>query len=92
MFEADLPPTFPPSLAAVEVAAFRIASEAMTSAARHSGATRCRVELHCGHGLELTVLDNGRGVDRQRARSVAGPSTWLVGYATNGWNLTAKAA
>lgn len=47
--------------AAVEVAAFRISSEAMTNVARHSGASRCRVELACNGSLELTISDNGRG-------------------------------
>jgi two-component system NarL family sensor kinase len=51
-----------PSLpAAVEVAAFRIASEAMTNAARHSGATRCRVGIQVDGSLQLTVADNGHG-------------------------------
>lgn len=39
---SDAPPFLP---AAVEVAAFRIASEAMTNTARHSGASRCTVEI-----------------------------------------------
>ena len=47
--------------AAVEVAAFRIASEAMTNVAKHSGATRCSVDLELGETLGLTVTDNGRG-------------------------------
>ena len=52
--------------AAVEVAAFRIASEAMTNVARHSGATRCTVDLACAQTLDLTVADNGRGSVRGR--------------------------
>jgi two-component system NarL family sensor kinase len=51
-----------PIPAAVEVAAFRIASEAMTNVARHSGASRCKVELLLhARRLELTVSDNGQG-------------------------------
>ena len=42
VYGPQTPPTLP---AAVEVAAFRIASEAMTNVAKHSGATRCRVKL-----------------------------------------------
>jgi signal transduction histidine kinase len=64
VYEMRLAPNLPPLPAASEVAAFRIASEAMTNVARHSGATRCRVELRCDRGLELTVSDNGRGADR----------------------------
>lgn len=37
--------TIRPLPAAVEVAVFRISAEAMTNVVRHSGASRCRVEL-----------------------------------------------
>jgi two-component system NarL family sensor kinase len=54
--------------AAVEVAAFRIASEAMTNVARHSGATRCRVGVEVNGAFEITVSDNGHGTDRSTTR------------------------
>lgn len=46
---------------AVEVAAYRIACEALTNAARHSGAARVRVDLHCDTHLRLQVCDDGNG-------------------------------
>ncbi|MEV6106598.1 sensor histidine kinase [Streptomyces sp. NPDC051940] len=53
-------PAAPPPLpAAVEVAAYRIAAEALTNVVRHSGARRCAVTLVMNGGLELTVADNG---------------------------------
>ena len=57
--------------AAVEVAAYRIAVEAMTNAARHSGARACRVRVAevaaPSHALEIEVTDDGRGLpDRIR--------------------------
>lgn len=58
------PPSLPTLPAAVEVAAYRIASEAMTNVARHSGASRCRVTIAVNGSLELTVADNGRGVEQ----------------------------
>ena len=58
------PDLMPPLPAAVEVAAFRIASEAMTNVARHAGATRCRVDIGVNGSFELTVADNGHGTDR----------------------------
>jgi signal transduction histidine kinase len=61
VYEVDGPDRLPPLPAAVEVAAYRIASEAMTNVARHSGASRCRVDLELGRSLGLTVTDNGRG-------------------------------
>ncbi|WP_158890515.1 sensor histidine kinase [Amycolatopsis anabasis] len=50
--------------AAVEVAAYRIATEAMTNAARHSTAERVRVLVTVGEELRLRITDNGcRGAD-----------------------------
>ncbi len=55
------PDSLPPVPAAVEVAAYRIASEAMTNVAKHSGASRCTIDLGLDGTLEVTVTDNGRG-------------------------------
>jgi signal transduction histidine kinase len=51
--------------AAVEVAAYRIAVEAMTNVARHSHAQHCRVSVELNGGLELEVSDDGRGIPAQ---------------------------
>jgi signal transduction histidine kinase len=52
--------------AAAEVAAFRIASEALNNVVRHAGATRCTVTLAVagagGRDLEVQVRDDGRGI------------------------------
>ncbi|HEX7122810.1 MAG TPA: sensor histidine kinase [Gemmatimonadaceae bacterium] len=48
--------------AAVEVAAFRIASEALSNVVRHAGATTCAVELSLNGVLEIVVTDDGRGL------------------------------
>ncbi|GAA4941577.1 histidine kinase/DNA gyrase B/HSP90-like ATPase [Actinomycetospora succinea] len=59
--------------AAAEVAAFRIASEAMTNVVRHAGATRADVTLeHRPDRLVVTVADDGRGIG---ADVVAGVGT-----------------
>jgi signal transduction histidine kinase len=52
----------PPLSAAVEVAAYRIAQEALTNAVRHSGAGQCTVALtvECGW-LGVRVADDGHG-------------------------------
>ncbi len=53
-------PTLP---AAVEVAAFRIAEEAMANAIKHSGAGTCDVSLKVeGGNLVVTSIDDGVGL------------------------------
>lgn len=49
--------------AAVEVAAYRIAAEAVTNSVRHSGATRCTVRLtRAADTLVVEVADDGCGI------------------------------
>ncbi|MGD8290094.1 MAG: PAS domain S-box protein [Desulfobacterales bacterium] len=48
----------------VSTAAYRIAQEALTNIARHSGAGRVKVSLRSSNGyLSLAVVDNGQGFD-----------------------------
>src|SRR4029078_3129698 len=56
--DGDLP-------AAVEVAAYRIALEAMTNAVRHGGGQWCRVGLQLNGSLHLVVEDDGVGLPEQ---------------------------
>jgi two-component system NarL family sensor kinase len=48
--------------AAVEVAAYRIATEALTNVSRHAGARRCTITLSVNGHLELEVRDDGTGM------------------------------
>lgn len=58
------PDPLPPLSAAVEVAAYRIALEAMTNAARHAGAHNCAVHLQAEDSrLTLSIVDDGRGLE-----------------------------
>ncbi|WP_169570533.1 sensor histidine kinase [Nocardioides insulae] len=53
--------------AAVEVAAFRIAGEALTNVARHAGTDRAELSLEVREGaLLLTVADDGTGIPADR--------------------------
>ncbi len=60
--DVDAPSQMAPMPAAVEVAAYRIALEALTNVARHAGATHCSVRLGVDDGLELTITDDGVGM------------------------------
>jgi two-component system NarL family sensor kinase len=48
--------------AAVEVAAYRIAQEAVTNIARHAQASHCMLRLRLNDGLELEIADDGIGL------------------------------
>ena len=57
---SDMPDPLP---AAVEVAAYRIGSEAVLNAVRHAAATTCVVTLRGGEGgLALSIVDDGAGL------------------------------
>jgi signal transduction histidine kinase len=48
--------------AAVEVACYRIVTEALTNVTRHADATRCWVRIQLEHGLDVDVSDDGVGL------------------------------
>ena len=99
--EVEAPEPLPPLPAAVEVAAYRIASEAITNAARHARATRCVVRITLDGDLDLEVTDDGRGRSseavagvglismRERASELGGALTLVTG-AVNGTQVHAR--
>lgn len=60
--------------AAVEVAAYRIATEAVTNAVRHAGARSCTVRLSVDGNLRVAVEDDGMGIPADAAVGVGLPS------------------
>jgi two-component system sensor histidine kinase UhpB len=60
----------------VQLVVYRVAQEALSNAARHSGAERIAVDLRrAGEGVELDVSDDGRGFafdDSERGLGIAG--------------------
>ncbi|MBA3339472.1 MAG: two-component sensor histidine kinase [Geodermatophilaceae bacterium] len=57
--EIDAPDPLPPLPAAVEVAAYRIATEALNNVARHAHARRVTLMLRCAADLQVAVIDDG---------------------------------
>lgn len=65
------PPLLPALPAAVEVAAYRIVTEALTNVARHAQARRCSIVLAVDEeALVVRVIDDGVGVSNARLGGV----------------------
>ena len=60
------PDPLPVLPAAVEVAAYRIAVEALTNAVRHAAARTCQVRSTAADQLRIEVVDDGRGLPAGR--------------------------
>lgn len=59
LIRLDVPDEVPVLPAAVEVAAYRIATEALTNVVRHSTASTAVLRLRCGPDLDLEIADDG---------------------------------
>jgi signal transduction histidine kinase len=57
-----IPDALPPLSAAVEVAAYRIATEALTNVVRHAHARHCQLTLRAHDALYLEIRDDGVGL------------------------------
>ena len=69
----ESPSPLPPLPAAVEVAAYRIAMEAVNNVVRHAGARHCEIRLSLNEEagvLALEVRDDGRGIARDHEPGV----------------------
>jgi signal transduction histidine kinase len=70
VFSLEAPEQLPPLSAAVEVAAYRIAQEAITNVARHARARTCRIRISLGKELQLEIIDDGVGLPLDRHAGV----------------------
>ena len=70
----DAPDTLPPLPAAVEVAAYRIAQEALTNIVRHAHARNCSIRLALegmkDSALRVEIRDDGIGLPDERRAGV----------------------
>jgi len=64
------PGSLPPLPAAVEVAVYRIAQEALTNVIRHAQASACTIEIVPDQELAITIADDGRGLPSDRRMGV----------------------
>ncbi|HKH36781.1 MAG TPA: GAF domain-containing sensor histidine kinase [Rubrobacter sp.] len=73
VFSLEAPGNMPTLPAAVEVACYRIAQEAITNVARHAYAKTCRVRLSVDREagvLEVEITDDGAGMPEERVAGV----------------------
>src|SRR5215217_4658854 len=69
----EAPTSLPPLPAAVEVATYHIAQEAMTNVIRHAGASKCSIRIALDEEadvLHLEVEDDGRGIGEDHKAGV----------------------
>ena len=67
----DAPAGLPPLPAAVEVAVYRIAAEAVQNVAKHAGANTCAIQIALGEAaLTLRVADDGAGLPADHSAGV----------------------
>ena len=100
----DAPEHLPPLPAAVEVAVYRIAQEALTNVVRHAEAHTCLVRLRLDESVGLLCLeikDDGKGLPmkpragvglssmRERAEELGGTLT-ITSLSTNGTSVLAR--
>lgn len=75
------------ALPAIEEAFYRIAQEALSNAARHSGAGEVTIRLECSDSITLMIRDNGRGFDELHIRPGVGLSSMKERMAALGGKL-----
>ena len=68
--DVEAPDNLPALPAAVEVAAYRVAQEALMNVARHAGAGNCRIRLVVGETVRLEIADDGSGLGEDRQPGV----------------------
>ena len=68
--ELDLPQSDSILPAAVEIATYRITTEALTNVVRHAGASRCHVRLVIDEHVDIDITDDGIGLPDGRRSGI----------------------
>lgn len=97
--QLQLPERLPALPAGVDVATYRIATEALTNVLRHAQATRAVIELHCADRLEVMITDDGAadhswtpgvGLQAMRERAAELGGRFEAGPTPDGWRVAAS--
>jgi two-component system, NarL family, sensor kinase len=95
----DVPDEVPVLPAAIEVATYRIATEALTNVVRHSRASGAVVRLRCDERLDLSITDDGPpngawapgvGLDAMRERAAELGGSFRAGPTPTGGQVLAS--
>jgi two-component system, NarL family, sensor kinase len=95
----DVPDELPALPAAIEVATYRITTEALTNVVRHSKASGALVQLSCTERLELSITDDGPpngawapgvGLDAMRERAAELGGSFRAGPTPTGGQVVAS--
>ena len=82
----EAPEQLPPLPAAVEVASYRIALEAINNAERHADARSCAVRIGLDNdALRVEIVDDGRGIGEDRGTGVGLSSMRERAAELGGW-------
>jgi len=97
--QLDVPDEVPALPAAIEVATYRIATEALTNVVRHSRASGAVVRLRCQERLDLSIIDDGPpngawapgvGLDAMRERAAELGGSFRAGPTPTGGQVLAS--
>lgn len=90
VLDVDVPDRLP---AAIEVATYRIVTEAVTNVVRHADARQCHVNISAVNGtLTVQVFDDGIGLDSRNSPSGHGTATMRERAEELGGTLTVESA
>ena len=63
----------------MEMALFRVAQESLSNILRHSNSTRAKIKLAQNSGVELAIMDEGKGIAEGKKSRITGEVLMGVG-------------